>query len=457
MAAIAAPATSPITDDVFASTMARLGVFESAPMLAVAVSGGPDSMALVWLADRWARAQGGSAFAIIVDHGLRPESADEARIAAEQLRAANIATCIRKVSGMPLENGVPAWARKARYDLLLDAAAERGALHLLLAHHQDDQVETLMLRLARGSGVKGLAGMRHSQPGADLRLLRPLLDFTKAQVVATSEKTGWTIADDPSNRAPKYARTRIRDALASASGDAARIANTAATLASEDAAIEHAVTRLTVQAVKVTPYGTLRLDRRSLRAAPAAVSTRLLDRAVRMAGGADGPLRRHRIARLLQDIANSPNTRRTCGGAVIQIKSAEVRLWREPAKLPALAPVQSYETGLWDNRFRFNPNEASASGDAEILIGPLGYAGLRELEAAFRKSPCRMAPYAFGGKPPRQAVTSLPILRKDDRIIGLSIFAPHRANDGPIATIGDISLFPVRFAPPTALTVANAC
>ena len=78
MAAIAAPATSAITDDAFAAAMARLGVFESAPTLAVAVSGGPDSMALVWLADRWARAQGGSAFAIIVDHGLRFESASEA-------------------------------------------------------------------------------------------------------------------------------------------------------------------------------------------------------------------------------------------------------------------------------------------------------------------------------------------------------------------------------------------
>ena len=399
--------------------MASLGVFESAPMLAVAVSGGPDSMALVWLADRWARAQGGSAFAIIVDHGLRPESADEARIAAEQLRAADIATRIRKVTSMPPENGVPAWARKARYDLLQDAAVERGALHLLLAHHQDDQAETLLLRLARGSGVKGLSGMRGVQPSADLRLLRPLLDFPKARVTATAEATGWTIADDPSNRATKYTRTRIRNALAGSSGDTTRLAKTAATLTSEDAAIEQAVTSLAVQAATILPYGLIRLDRSRLAAAPAAVSTRLLDRAVRMAGGADGPLRHSRITHLLQDITNSPDTRRTCGGVIIQIKGAETLLWREPAKLPDLVHLQTLKAGLWDNRFRLNPKDASSHQVGKVLIGPLGYAGLRELEIMFGKNLDRMLPYAFRGNPPRQVITGLPVLRKMAELQGL--------------------------------------
>ncbi len=457
MAAIAAPATSPITDDAFASAMARIGVFESAPVLAVAVSGGPDSMALVWLADRWARARDGSAFAIIVDHGLRPESADEARIAAEQLRAAGIETCICKVSGTPPENGVPAWARKARYNLLRDAAVERGALHLLLAHHQDDQAETVLLRLARGSGVKGLSGMREVQPGADLRRLRPLLDVPKARVTATAEATGWTIADDPSNRAKKYARTRIRNALESLSGDTARLAKTAGTLASEDVAIEQAVTSLAVTAATIMPYGLIRLNRSRVAAAPVAVSARLLNRAVRMAGGADGPLRHSRIARLLQDITHSPDTRRTCGGAIIQIKGAEALLSREPAKLPDLAPLQSLKTGLWDNRFRLTPKDAASDQDGSVMIGPLGYAGLRELETMFGKNLDGMPPNALRGNPPRQVIAGLPVLRKNGRITGFSTFAPHKANDGPNPSICDISLFPVRFAPPTALTVANAC
>ena len=457
MAAIAAAATCPITDDTFASAMARLGLFENAPMLAVGVSGGPDSMALIWLADRWARARDGSAFAIIVDHGLRPESANEARIAAEQLRAADITAYIRKVSGKPPENGVPAWARVARYDLLRDAADERGVLHLLLAHHQDDQAETLLLRLARGSGVKGLSAMHHAQPGANHRLLRPLLNFPKARVAATAEATGWAIAHDPSNRATKYARTRIRNALASSSGDNARLARTAATLASEDAALEQAVTSLAVQAAKIMPYGLLRLDRSSLAAAPAALSTRLLDRAVRMAGGAHGPLRRSRIVRLLQDITNSTDTRRTCSGAIIRIKGDEILLWREPAKLPDLASLQSLTTRLWDNRFKLIFNEASSDPDGRVLIGPLGYAGLRELETAFGKNLDHMPPYAFRGNTPRQAIISLPVLRKKGRIIAFSTFASHKANDGPNATICDIDTLPVRFAPPTTLTVANAC
>ena len=91
------------------------------------------------------------------------------------------------------------------------------------------------------------------------------------------------------------------------------------------------------------------------------------------------------------------------------------------------------------------------------MIGPLGYAGLRELETMFGKNLDGMPPNALRGNPPRQVIAGLPVLRKNGRITGFSTFAPHKANDGPNPSICDISLFPVRFAPPTALTVANAC
>lgn len=457
MAVSATPAANPIPDDAFVSAMVPLGPFEASPLLAVAVSGGPDSMALLWLADRWARTKGGSAFAVLINHRLRPESAREVAVAAAQIRASGIPAHIRCVAGEPPKNGVPVWARDARYALLEQAATEQGALHLLLAHHQDDQAETVLLRLTRGSGVKGLAGMRSVYPGANIRLLRPLLCFSKAHVMATAGASGWDIADDPSNQDPKYARTRVRSALQAVSGDGARLAETATNLAADDAAIERAVTSLAIRAVSVAPHGVIQMDRTLVRDAPRTVSARLLDRAVRMAGGAGGPIRRTRIDRLLQDICTDVDTRRTCGGAIIQSKGPKTLLWRELGKLPKPTPTQGLPRDLWDNRFRLNPEDVWLKEDPNLFIGPLGYNGLRGLEAIATEGPKTLIGCAFTDCPPRQVIAGWPAIWRGDHIAGISTFGSVAADDGPNAKFCDIKLFHVRFSPPTALTVANAC
>ena len=457
MAALAALDASPIDDQSFAEAMAALGPYEHAPLLAVAVSGGPDSMALAWLANRWAHGHGGRAFAVIIDHGLRPEAADEAKTAAEQLRTSGIAAEVRRVTEAPPSAGVSAWAREQRYWLLRAVAAEHGALHLLLAHHQNDQAETVLLRLARGSGVKGLASMRDVTPGAAVRLLRPLLGFPKARVLATAQATGWTLADDPSNRAEKYARTRMRSALATAGGDVKRLASTAASLGQDDDAIEHAATALAVQAVCIMPVGVIRLDRAALAMAPISISARLLDRVIRMAAGAIGPLRRSRVERLLAEVRGGKSARRTCGGAVLDIKGNDILLWREAAKLPAPAPLNRLERNMWDNRFRLSLNAIQPVLADDLLIGPLGYQGLRTLEAKSRLSLKAILPNGFSQTLPRQVVAGLPVLTQAGRIVGLSTFEPVSISDRPNPLFCDIKPFHAQFAPPTPLTVASAC
>ncbi len=168
---------APLDDALFGRLMAAVGPFERRPVLAVAVSGGADSLALALLADRWARAAGGHIVALTVDHRLRPESGAEAAQVEAWLGARAIAH--RRLDWRDARAGsdLQARARAARYALLQDWCAVAGVLHLLLAHHQDDQAETFLLRLGRGSGVDGLGAMAPVSYARACRLLRPLLDI----------------------------------------------------------------------------------------------------------------------------------------------------------------------------------------------------------------------------------------------------------------------------------------
>ena len=164
------------------AALTAIGGFEPRPLLAVAASGGPDSLALAILADRWARERGGVAWALVVDHRLRPESAAEARQVAGWLSARAIPHTVLVWDGDKPATGIQEAARSARYRLLAEWCAERGCLHLLTAHHRDDQVETFLIRRRAKSGVDGLAGMSAVRELPHLRLVRPLLGIPKTRL-----------------------------------------------------------------------------------------------------------------------------------------------------------------------------------------------------------------------------------------------------------------------------------
>src|SRR5262249_20564479 len=171
----------------FDRLMKAVGPFELRPHLAVALSGGRDSMALALLVAAWAERRGGRITAITVDHGLRPEAAAEAHQVGRSLRTRGIAHRIlrwRPPAGA-LPGGLQAAARAARYELLCGWCRRHGVLHLALAHQQEDQAETLLLRLARGSGLDGLAAMAPVAERASVRLIRPLLPIARVRLRAT--------------------------------------------------------------------------------------------------------------------------------------------------------------------------------------------------------------------------------------------------------------------------------
>lgn len=210
-----------------------------APRLGVALSGGPDSLALLLLA---AAAFAGNVEAATVDHQLRPEAADEADLAARHCAALGVPHRTLRVEVTSDGDGVQAAARAARYRALGGWAAERGLGALLTGHHLDDQAETLVMRLLRGSGVAGLSGVRASAALASCGSVvvhRPLLGWRRAELAAIVAEAGLEAADDPGNRDETFDRARIRRHIAATPWlDPVALARSAAALAEADAALE---------------------------------------------------------------------------------------------------------------------------------------------------------------------------------------------------------------------------
>lgn len=261
--------------------------------LGVAVSGGPDSLALLLLAHA---ARPDAIAAATVDHGLRPEAADEAAAVARVCAQLGVPhKTLRVEVGI---GNVQAEARSARYAALGEWMAVDALDALATAHHTDDQAETLLMRLNRAGGVAGLAGVRERGrvPGADHLLLRPLLGWRRAELGAVVNASGLAPADDPSNTDDRFDRVRLRQALGQAAWlDIPAIAASAAHLADADAALDWAAAREWSEAVTSTGLGLTYRPR-----APRAIALRVLARIVRQLDGEEP--RGQALARLFDSL-----------------------------------------------------------------------------------------------------------------------------------------------------------
>lgn len=232
--------TDPATVTRFAADLDRIAPPDS--KLGLAVSGGPDSLALLLLA---AAARPGAIEAATVDHALRPESRKEAEMVAGLCDRLSVPHAILTAEWKEKpETAIQDRARIERYRLLGRWLGERDLSALVTAHHRDDQAETLLMRLNRGSGVRGLAGMRLSSPlpGGKARLLRPLLAWRRSELEETCKSGGLEPVDDPSNADEQFERVRVRRGLAGADWlDPEGIARSAAHLAAADVALHWAV------------------------------------------------------------------------------------------------------------------------------------------------------------------------------------------------------------------------
>lgn len=275
----------PLSPPEFAALMAPFAPFEARPALAVAVSGGRDSVALAVLAHEWAGAREGRVLALVVDHGLRPRSAHEARETFERLAGLGIEAELLVWLGTKPATRLQQAAREARYRLLFEACRRHGILHLLMAHHADDQAETLAMRAARDSGPDGLAGMAALVEHRDVRLLRPLLAVQRDRLTATlqARQLGWV--DDPSNEDRRFERVRVRQ------DGGAFVEPTGGRAAREQEVAEAALLIL-----EVRPDG-VALDQLVVSGLSKEITGRLLGRVIQAVGGGAYPPRRARLER----------------------------------------------------------------------------------------------------------------------------------------------------------------
>ncbi len=389
--------------------MAPLGPFGPAPRLVAGVSGGPHSLALALLADRWARGRGGALHAVVCDHGLRPESGGEAEAACAMLGARGIAARVVAL-GLPPGPGLQARARAARLGALLGACAEAAAPWLLLGHHLADQAETLLLRAAARSGVAGLAGMAAARAAGPALILRPLLGVAPARLEAVVAEAGLVPLRDPSNADPRFARARLRAVLADPGGEGgatAALARAASGLGGLRAGLGAAVAARLAAAARLHEAGFARLDLAAL--GQDATARAALGALVRVIGGAGFAPAEAALGRLLAAGAG------TLGGAVLR---RDGLLHREAA---AVAPPVAAEAGAtWDGRFRLG---AAAPG---WRLGAAGEAARALPRPAWL---------------PGAVVPGLPALHRD------GVLAAVPALSYPSAQTA--SRWPIRFAPAT--------
>ena len=339
------PATASL-DDAFAGAMARFGPFEPEPLLAAAVSGGPDSTALALLASTWARSHGGRVVALTVDHRLRPESGAEAEAVAATMRALAIehVTLVRERS---LAGNLQQAARAERYRLLGEWCRERGCLHLLLGHQAEDQAETLLLRLARGSGVDGLAAMSAEAELEDVRLLRPLLAIGRTRLLAYLAGQDVSFVEDPSNATPRYARNRVRVALGGEGLSVGRLLATARNLGRARAALEGRVDALLAECAALHPSGFALIKEDRLRRAPAELGLRALSRLVTTIGGRAHPPRLERLERAAAALGEP----RTLAGCRLLPWRGRLLVCREAAACAAPLALAPGGRVHWDGRY----------------------------------------------------------------------------------------------------------
>lgn len=404
-----APPAAPLDAKSFAAAMARLGPFERAPAVVVAVSGGPDSLALALLAKPWVEARGGTLVALTVDHRLRAESAAEARQVERWLEARGISHHILVWRAAKPASGLQAAARAARYDLLAGWCRARGILHLLTGHQREDQAETVLMRLERGSGLDGLAAMPKLSERDGVRLLRPLLAVPRARLVALLEAAGQRFVEDPSNLDPAFGRVRLRATLAELEAHglgAAVLAGLAHRLGAARAALDAARARLLARAVRLEPEGYASLSADALETAPDELVAAVFAALVTTVGGAVYPPAPEALARLVEAWRSGRLGRgRTLGGCRIVARPGGFLVCREPKACDPPCPIGANGMIRWDGRFAVRVNGRGGPAVASSSLGALGCDGVVALRRAGRGE--RIAEVPGAARPTMPALRGL--------------------------------------------------
>ncbi len=399
--------------------------------LGLAVSGGGDSLALLLAALDLSRERPLRLEAVTVDHGLRAEAGVEAAWTAALCARLGVPHATLRWTQRPETGNLAEAAREARAGLIAGWASARGLRAVALAHTRDDQAETLLMRLARGSGLDGLSSMREVSERAGANWLRPALALGREDLRALLRDAGQGWIEDPSNEDPARDRVKARRALAAlrpVGVTAEGIAAAAARLAEDSDALRDLAAGFLRGRLSVGGAGELRLPRAALAEAPHALRRRVLAELFRALAGAAHAPRARALAEIEAAIlAPGPLPPRTLGGCVIRAEGDapcpdarhEIVLYREPAALP---PPGAPLDAPWDGRWRLEGTGPAFAAAAErAVIGPLGATGLALLAAEARAG--AWTPTEAWSRAPRPARAGAPALRIGGRLAAAPLAA----------------------------------
>lgn len=360
-------------------------------LLILAVSGGADSVAMMHLVARWAELAPSASRTIVVatvDHGLRAESAREAAWVAREAKTLGLPHETLVWRGPKPSSALQEAAREARYGLLAELGWRYGGQSpaaVVTAHTEDDQAETLLMRLVRGSGLDGLAGMSQSRlvhAGGGCQLVRPLLGVGRVRLEATLRERGLGWLEDPSNACDRFERVRLRKArgqLAALGLTNEKIALSARRLERARIALETASSELQ-SAARLDVHGGMyaSLDARVFACAAQELRLRVMTRLVAAFGGQSLPVRLARLETLVARMSTPAFEAATLGGCIVTRKGGAICVYREPERV-SLEQLELAPGGVavWDRRFRVTASEGLDAPVVVRALGAPGYAALR--------------------------------------------------------------------------------
>ncbi len=335
-------------------------------------------MALMHLTRRWLKLKGrdpSTISVVTIDHQLRTESKEEAAFVAEHARALGFSHATIEWTGDKPKTGIQAAARRARYDLMLEYCRSHGAPCLVTAHTEDDQAETFLMRLRRGSGLDGLAAMAASSSRNGVALVRPLLGFSKARLVAYLRAASIPFIRDPSNENPAFERVRLRHAmkaLASAGIGRSSLARTASRLGRSRDALAQISDGFLDRHFRVTPLAQGEISLGAFDALPEDIALRVFVRVLGLLGGEQEAPRLMRAEHLLATL-KAGRKEATLGGCIVAVASGKLNFYREPGRMkPRPVAFTPGATCLWDGRYVLT---FAADGDCKTSVRQLGAEG----------------------------------------------------------------------------------
>lgn len=347
--------------------------------IAVAVSGGADSLCLTFLLHEWVKKQNISLYAFTVDHDLRSESASEAAYVHDLLTEKGICHETLFWSGEKPKVAIEEKARQARYDLLLNACKEKQIEHLCLAHHQNDQAETFLMRLIRSSGVDGLSAMQRVVKRENVFLLRPLLDYPRSRIQKTLQQhfhIRWI--EDPSNTQDIYERVRLRHfqtQLDNLGLTASSITLSAKRLSRARNALEWMTDTFMTQHAQINPAGFVFIPNKPFNELPSEIQLRVLDKSMAHVIGSNYQSRMIQLEKMLEKMP----CRLTLHDCQIVSRKDGFYVCAEYAKMPAPKHIQAGQKITW-GRF-------IAQCSQSVKIAPLGdNLKIKNLPALVRKA-----------------------------------------------------------------------